>query len=109
MKTLSICTVITLLSCLTAPALAQGNASASGGPPAPLRNHTGRVSIDSLGTQGDKGSTEVSMTADGRFVCFSSVATNLVPGDTNGWEDVFVHDRLNGTTARVSVDSAGVQ
>src|SRR5260221_12103684 len=47
------------------------------------------------------------ISADGRFVAFDSYATNLVSGDTNGWEDVFVHDRLTGTTERVSVDSLG--
>ena len=40
---------------------------------------------------------------------FTSLATNLVPGDTNGANDIFVHDRQTGQTTRVSVDSAGVQ
>src|SRR5439155_580577 len=43
------------------------------------------------------------------FVAFTSSSTNLVPGDTNVAWDVFVHDRLTGTTERVSVDSAGTQ
>jgi len=42
-------------------------------------------------------------------VAFMSVATNLVPGDTNNTSDVFVRDRVTGTTERVSVDSAGNQ
>jgi len=42
-------------------------------------------------------------------VAFTSPATNLVPGDTNGGQDVFVHDRRTGTTERVSVDSAGTE
>ena len=50
-----------------------------------------------------------SISADGRFVAFDSLASNLVPGDTNGMRDVFVHDRQTGTTERVSVDSAGTQ
>jgi hypothetical protein len=40
-------------------------------------------------------------------VAFRSDASNLVPGDTNGTTDVFVHDRKTGITTRVSVDSAG--
>ncbi len=50
-----------------------------------------------------------SISADGRFVAFASNASDLVPGDTNGADDVFVHDRQTGTTERVSVDTAGNQ
>ena len=49
------------------------------------------------------------MTPDGRFVAFASLASNLVPGDTNGAGDVFVRDRLTGRTERVSVGARGVQ
>ena len=49
------------------------------------------------------------ISADGRFVAFSSYASNLVPGDTKGWYDVFVHDRQTGKTRRVSVSSGGAQ
>src|SRR5207249_11131112 len=45
--------------------------------------------------------------ANGRFVAFESPASNLVPADTNGDLDAFAHDRLKGTTERVSVDTAG--
>jgi hypothetical protein len=70
---------------------------------------TDRVSVNSSGVQGNGDSTAVSISADGRFVAFQSVASNLVPGDTwNGWADVFVHDRQTGSTERVSVDSNGV-
>jgi Tol biopolymer transport system component len=50
-----------------------------------------------------------SLSADGRFVAFQSNAVNLVPGDTNGTTDLFVWDRLTGTTERVSVSSNGAQ
>lgn len=70
---------------------------------------TERVSVDSLGTQGDDGCGGSSISADGRFVAFQSFATNLVDGDTNGWADIFVHDRASGTTERVSIDSSGAQ
>lgn len=68
---------------------------------------TSRVSLSSLGGQGDGDSLDSSISADGRLVAFYSLATNLVPGDTNGRPDVFVHDRLTGQTARVSLNSAG--
>ncbi len=68
-----------------------------------------RVSVDSAGTQGNNFSTDSSLSEDGRFVAFHSAATNLVPGDTNGAFDVFVHDRSTGVTTRVSVDSAGIE
>jgi len=49
------------------------------------------------------------MSADGRYVGFISASSNLVPDDTNGREDVFVHDARAGATQRVSVGSAGGQ
>jgi len=69
------------------------------------------VSVDSNGEQADSygASSGPSISADGRYVAFVSVATNLVLGDTNGSPDVFVRDRQNGTTERMSVDSNGVQ
>jgi len=74
-----------------------------------LVNTTTRVSVDSAGNQGNNNSISTSISADGRFVAFSSNATNLVPGDTNGREDIFVRDLLTNTITRVSVDSAGNQ
>jgi Tol biopolymer transport system component len=68
---------------------------------------TERVSVDSAGGEGDGSSFIPDLNGDGRFVTFASEATNLVPGDTNGFRDVFVHDLLTGATERVSVDSAG--
>jgi hypothetical protein len=77
-----------------------------------LTNTTERVSVDSAGAQADEVSSLSSVSSisgDGRYVAFYSDATNLVPGDTNGWGDMFVHDRITGVTKRVSVDSFGVQ
>jgi Tol biopolymer transport system component len=72
---------------------------------------TSRVSVDSEGNEADSHSLQYtgrpSISGDGRFVAFHSWATNLVPNDTNGVEDVFVHDRETGVTTRVSVDSFG--
>ena len=69
-----------------------------------------RISLSSNEVQGDAGSPDGSdITPDGRFVAFWSNSINLVPGDTNARADVFVRDRLSGTTERVSVASGGVQ
>ena len=70
---------------------------------------TERVSVASDGTQGNDSSSYPSISADGRYVAFSSGASTLVPGDTNGCYDVFVHDRQTGQTMRVSVASDGTQ
>jgi Tol biopolymer transport system component len=70
---------------------------------------TSQVNVASDGTQGNGTSQFPAISADGRFVAFASNATNLVPGDTNGVPDIFVHDRQTGATTRVSVDSAGNQ
>ena len=56
-------------------------------------NETNRVSVDSMGNQGNGESEYPSMSADGRYVAFESYSSNLVPGDTNANWDVFVHDR----------------
>jgi hypothetical protein len=68
-----------------------------------------RASVDSSGTEANAGSNSPNLSSDGRFVVFSSGATNLISGDTNGRADVFVHDRQSGSTTRVSVNSSGVQ
>jgi len=62
-----------------------------------------RVSINSSGIEGDSNSYNPSISADGRYIAFSSYATNLVPGDINAAEDVFVHDKVSGVTIRASV------
>jgi Tol biopolymer transport system component len=69
---------------------------------------TERVSVDSNGAQADSASDWCAISADGRFVVFSSTATNLVPGDTNGDYDVFLRDRQAGVTECISVDAAGI-
>ncbi|HBY95031.1 MAG TPA: hypothetical protein DEP84_13910 [Chloroflexi bacterium] len=74
--------------------------------------HTGtteRVSVASDGTEADAGGAAPRISADGHYVAFESIATNLVVGDTNGARDIFVHDRQTGTTERVSVVSSEAQ
>jgi hypothetical protein len=70
---------------------------------------TDRVSVSSAGAQANGASSAASISADARYVTFSSVASNLVPDDTNGVVDVFVRDVVAGTTTRVSVSGTGVQ
>ncbi len=70
---------------------------------------TERVSVASDGSEANGSSQWPAITPDGRYVAFSSHASNLVDGDGNGQMDVFVHDRNTGTTERVSVDSSGVE
>ena len=71
--------------------------------------YTTLVSIDSNGNQANGGSNAPALSANGRFVAFMSSAKNLVPNDTNGTIDIFVHDRHTGDTTRVNVDSNGNQ
>jgi Tol biopolymer transport system component len=68
-----------------------------------------RISVSTTGKQGDAPSKHATLDADGRVVAFRSAATNLVPDDTNGVDDVFVHDRKTGVTKRISVSSTGEQ
>jgi hypothetical protein len=70
---------------------------------------TTRVSTDSSGTEGNDSSTWASVTSDGRYVAFTSAASNLVSPDTNGVADIFVKDTVTGTTTRVSTDSSGTE
>ena len=58
-------------------------------------------------TPGDNFSFGPSLSSDGRYVAFTSSADNLVPGDTNKAEDVFVRDMQAGTTVLVSVNTNG--
>jgi Tol biopolymer transport system component len=70
---------------------------------------TSRVSVDSSGAEGDAGSEGPDISGDGRFVAFSSQASNFVAADTNFGSDVFVHDRETGATTLVGKSSGGVQ
>ena len=70
---------------------------------------TVRVSVGSTGAEGNGASINPSISADGEFVAFSSDASNLVSDDTNGTRDVFVHNLMDSTTVRVTVDFFGNQ
>lgn len=72
-----------------------------------LRKASEVVSVGPLGEAGDGTSYEPSISSDGRFVAFTSSSTNLVTGDTNGAEDVFVRDRAIRKCIRVSLTQEG--
>lgn len=70
---------------------------------------TSLVSRSSSGAEGNAMSTTAAISADGRYVAFASSASNLVSGDTNGRDDIFVRDLQAGLTTRASVSSTGAQ
>ena len=74
-----------------------------------MNSITERVSLTNTGGQADGPSQFPTISSNGRYIAFHSTATNLVGGDTNGKRDVFVRDRVQGKTHRVSVNSAGQQ
>ena len=97
------------------------NTAAAGGTTLPA-NQTIRISVSSSGVQGNAWSgsnwvnhngglefTSNSISSDGHYVVFTSRASNLTPGDTNGVADVFLRDTSAGTTTLVSLDSSGQQ
>ncbi|MCC6409767.1 MAG: calcium-binding protein [Planctomycetes bacterium] len=70
---------------------------------------TARVSVSSLGGQASGISRLSQISTDGRFVSFVSFASDLVPGDTNGFIDAFLYDRQFGLVERISVGPGGVE
>lgn len=70
---------------------------------------TTRVSVASDGSQANGFSLTPDISDDGRYVIFTSTATNLDGADTNGVNDLYLHDRQNSTTTRISTTSSGGQ
>ncbi len=68
-----------------------------------------RASVSTNGDEANGASLKAALDGDGRFLAFTSSASNLVPNDTNAAPDVFVRDNLNNTTERVSVTSSGAE
>lgn len=68
---------------------------------------TERISVASDGSQANHHSLEPSISDDGRYVAFRSMASNLVAGDNNQRDDIFVHDRDTRQTARVGQPAGG--
>lgn len=74
-----------------------------------LSGVTKRMDVDSNGHEANAPAQSPAFSPDGQFVAFDSVASNIVPGDTNGVVDTFVHNRATGVTRRVSLKSSGDQ
>ena len=72
-----------------------------------VKGKTTRVSVTSRGEEGNGRSIAADITPDGRYVLFTSTASNLAPGDADDTEDVFVHDLRTGATECVSMASDG--
>lgn len=71
---------------------------------------TGQIALVSIaddGTPANSGAQDCAVSADGRFVVFSSASSNLVSVNTNGTTQVFIHDMLTGKTSLVSVSDGG--
>ena len=102
--------VIPAVAFLVASASATG---AAGSPPTEgaAGGETTRVSVSSAGDEADRpsGNFGSAISADGRYVVYASLATNLVPDDDNDSNDVFLHDRSTGETVRASVGPGGVE
>jgi Tol biopolymer transport system component len=98
-------TITILISLALAPGLAQtpGDADRPGSRDFEL------ISVNQAEAQGNNDSDRASISADGRYVAFTSLADNLVPEDTNFASDIFVRDRAAGRIERVSVGPFGVQ
>ncbi|HHD56882.1 MAG TPA: hypothetical protein ENK89_04300, partial [Desulfobulbaceae bacterium] len=66
---------------------------------------TTRVSVKTGGGEGNEhsGAYGAALSADGRYIAFDSKAENLVNGDTNGYRDIFLHDRSTATTTRINL------
>lgn len=66
-----------------------------------------RASVSSVGDEANNSSFSVAISASGRYITFTSAADNLVPGDTNGNDDIFIKDMQTGVISLVSTDSLG--
>jgi len=74
-----------------------------------LLGETSLISLSTIGTHGDLFSRHPAISADGRFITFHSVTTNLVPGDTNEVRDIFMRDRFLDETIRISTTYGGAE
>ncbi|MGW6057969.1 TolB family protein [Streptomyces sp. NPDC055189] len=92
-----------LVSAVTAATLPAAYAAPDAAP------GTERISVGPGGAQADGASELPDVSADGRYVAFSTEAKNLVPGDTDTWPDVYVRDLKRGTVERVSVQDSGAE
>ncbi len=104
-----ISTLFVILVCLLLLVLVQGKAANATPDVVEAHGPTVRASVSSGGGQSNADSSRPAVSADGRYVAFSSDANNLVSGDTNGVRDIFVYDRDTNTTQRISIRTGGEQ
>ena len=100
--------LLTIIALAVLTTLSLAHAQGAYTPGSPTAGTTTLVSVDSNGIQGDYWSGTPAISADGRYVAFGSLST-LVSDDTNGFYDIYVHDRQTGATSRVSVSSTGIE
>lgn len=96
-----------LFALAAATATALTTVAATAGSPAIGAGQTTRVSVSSTGAEANGQSKGPYVSSDGRFVAFSSNASNLATGDADMREDGFVRDRTLGTTQLVTVGPSG--
>jgi Tol biopolymer transport system component len=70
---------------------------------------TSRVSVTTVGAEANGASSTPAISADGRYIAFQSIASDLVAGDTNTVMDIFLHDTQTPSTSRVSITSGGAE
>jgi len=92
-----------VLGALVAPSQAAQGA----GPSSRAGGRTERISVSSSGSEGNERSNHPALSGNGRYVAFVSLASNLVHGAGGNRTDVFVRDRVAGTTRLVSVAADG--
>jgi Tol biopolymer transport system component len=74
-----------------------------------VSGETRRVSLATDGSEANGASTAPAISSDGNYVLFSSAATNLVAGDGNGLDDIFLRDLASAETTRVNVANDGTE
>lgn len=74
-----------------------------------VSEHTEFLSVSTADVQGDDWSGDASISANGRYVVLNSQSSNLVEGDTNSVQDIFLYDREFGLTERISMRHNGEQ
>jgi Tol biopolymer transport system component len=104
---------LAVLALMVAGSLAETTQAAAAPVPQPPRPRFGvgtiRYGVSSAGVPADQWTDAPRINANGRYALFSTAATNVVPGDTNGVFDVFLRDLWAGVTIRVSVSGTGAQ
>lgn len=74
--------------------------------PSSVNHTTERITVGIGDVKANGSSSSPNISPDGRYVWFSSAASNLTAGDTNGRMDLFVHDRQTDTTTRYDITAA---